>query len=240
MADIDMVRRNMSYICSQLSALWKNISLLIKFLCISILCFYFLSYSEQAVDVISVTPGHIIPPQFWIWTAFTHCFMELHLWEVIVDWMTLGLCGKLLEPLWGTLEMFTFFGIVNLSVAVLSTMIYFFAYALTSNPHYLFSVQIHGLAGYIAGVIVAVKQIMPEHVVLKTPVGKILNRNLPLLIFLCSVLLWLLSSVISIVDSSHPVMFFCGLISSWVYLRFYQLHTNGMRGDMAESFSFAT
>merc|ERR1712029_825792 len=31
-----------------------------------------------------------------------------------------------------------------------------------------------------------------------------------------------------------------GLIVSWVYLRFYQVHSNGSKGDTAESFSFAT
>jgi hypothetical protein len=35
-------------------------------------------------------------------------------------------------------------------------------------------------------------------------------------------------------------MFGFGLLSSWVYLRFYQHHSNGTKGDMAESFSFAT
>lgn len=34
-------------------------------------------------------------------------------------------------------------------------------------------------------------------------------------------------------------MFTFGLIVSWVYLRFYQVHPNGSRGDNAESFGFA-
>lgn len=44
-----------------------------------------------------------------------------------------------------------FFCLVNLSVSVLSVMYYLFLYMATSDPDTLFSIQIHGLAGYIAG-----------------------------------------------------------------------------------------
>lgn len=34
-------------------------------------------------------------------------------------------------------------------------------------------------------------------------------------------------------------MFGSGIVFSWTYLRFYQRHTNGSRGDHAENFNFA-
>ena len=38
-----------------------------------------------------------------------------------------------------------------------------------------------------------------------------------------------------------PKMFFCsGLVISWIYLRFYQMHANGSRGDTADGFAFAS
>jgi hypothetical protein len=58
--------------------------------------------------------------------------------------------GKLIEPLWGTKEMSFFFCLVNLSVSVLSVTYYLFLYMATSDPDTLFTIQIHGLAGYIA------------------------------------------------------------------------------------------
>ncbi|KAJ8981306.1 hypothetical protein NQ317_004044 [Molorchus minor] len=91
---------------------------------------------------------------------------------MLVDIITVGLCGKLIEPLWGQMEMLTFFAIVNFGVAVITTAFYFILYCCTFNTEYLFSVHIHGLAGYIAGVAVAVKQIMPDLVIIKTPLGK--------------------------------------------------------------------
>lgn len=81
-----------------------------------------------------------------------------------------------MEPLWGAKEMIFFFVLVNLSVSVLSVCYYLFLYAATSDPDTLFEIQIHGLAGYIAAVTVAVRQIMPDHVIVRTPLGKLTNR----------------------------------------------------------------
>ncbi|KAJ8965553.1 hypothetical protein NQ314_004053 [Rhamnusium bicolor] len=162
--------------------------------------------------------------------------LEIHFWEVLVDIITVGLCGKLIEPLWGQMEMLTFFAIVNFGVAVITTAFYFILYCCTFNTEFLFTVHIHGLAGYIAGVSVAVKQIMPDLVIIKTPLGKLSNRNIPLTVFFLSVIF----KLVGLVDGTYPTMFFSGLVVSWVYLRFYQKHTNGTRGDMADYFTFAS
>lgn len=201
-----------------------------------VIIFYFLSFSSSAYRGVSCTPGFIVPPNFWIWTAFTHCFMENTFWLVITDIITVGFCGKLIEPLWGAMEMLTFFAIVNTSVAFLSVMFYIVVYTITSDPYYLFSIHIHGLAGYCAGIAVAVKQIMPDHMLLNFSVGKLRNRNVPLSVLVLSMILW----AIGLLRGTYPVMFTTGLLTSWVYLRFYQHHSNGTKGDMAESFTFAS
>lgn len=226
--------RNIPYLRQQFGALLGNTSTSVKFICGVVLFSYGLSYSDDAVRVISVTPGYIMPPSFWLWTAFTFCFLEIHFWEVLVDIITVGLCGKLIEPLWGQMEMLLFFAVVNFGVAVITTAFYFILYVCTFNTDLLFTVHIHGLAGYIAGVSVAVKQIMPDLVIAKTPLGKISNRNVPLCVVFVSVIL----KLIGLVDGTYPTMFFSGLIVSWIYLRFYQKHSNGTRGDMADYFTF--
>lgn len=235
MALFRTLSRNIPYLKQQFVALLGNTSTSVKFICIVILFSYFLSFSENAINVISVTPGFLMPPSFWLWTAFTFCFMEVHFWEVLVDIVTVGLCGKLIEPLWGQMEMMTFFAIVNLGVAVLSTTFYFILYMCTFDTDLLFTVHIHGLAGYIAGVSVAVKQIMPDLLLIKTPLGKLSNRNVPLIVFFMSLILWL----VGLLEGTYPTMFLSGLIVSWIYLRFYQRHNNGSKGDMADYFTFA-
>lgn len=235
MATMRTLSKNLPYLQQQFSALLGNTSAPVKVMSLVVLICYFLSFSEQAVQVLSVRPGYIFPPAFWIWTAFTFCFLELHFWEVLVDIVTVGLCGKLIEPLWSSMEMVTFFGIVNLGVAIISASYYLFLYMCTSDTNLLFGIHIHGMAGYIAGVAVAVKQIMPDHILLKTPMGKLTNRNIPLTVFLASLVLW----VIGLLEGTYPTMFASGLLVSWTYLRFYQWHSNGTKGDMADNFTFA-
>lgn len=63
-----------------------------------------------------------------------------------------------------------------------------------------------------------------------------LCRNIPMSLLFVSIVLW----AIGLLDGTHPVMFGSGLIVSWVYLRFYQRHPNGSRGDSSESFTFSS
>ena len=79
--------------------------------------------------------------------------------------------------------------------------------------------MVSGLAGYLAGVTVAVKQVMPDHILYRSPVGKITNRNVPLALFATSFVLW----AVGLVEGSYCTMFFTGLLVAWIYLRFYQV-----------------
>ena len=145
------------------------------------------------------------------------------------------LYGKLLEPLWGALEMIIFFTIVNCSVVCLTVLTYLFIYLVTQDPDYLFNNFIHGLAGYLAGFSVAVKQTMPDHVLVSSPFGKLRNRHIPLLLLVAAAV----ARIVGAADPPFPIMFVWGTFISWIYLRFYQRHSSGSRGDMAESFGLA-
>ena len=220
-----------------LVALVTNTSLFVKSVCVLILVGYCLSFIESSLSAFSVTPGYLLPPRFWLWTAFTHCFLEVRLWQVCVDMVTLGLCGKLIEPLWGGTEMVLFFLLVNIVVAFLSAFYYLLLYIFVFNPSVLFEVHIQGMAGYIAGLSVAVKQAMPDHVLIHThtPLGKISNRHVPLLLIVSTFVLYSLN----ILEGQYTTMIVSGIGVSWIYLRFYQVHSNGSRGDMADSFNFS-
>lgn len=228
--------KNFLYIKQQLIALLRSTSNTVKCIWLIVFVSYSFSFFEQAVDVISVTPGYFIPPSFRIWTAFTFCFLETHFWNVFTDIIMIGLCGKVIEPLWGPTEIISFFSIVNLGVAFLSSLFFLFVYMCTSNPDFLFKVHIHGLLGYIAGVTVAVKQIMPDILIIKTPTGRITNRNMPLLTVFIVFILWF----VGLSPISNLVMVISGVYVSWLYLRFYQRHSCGNKGDMSESFNFSS
>ncbi|XP_058058875.1 transmembrane protein 115 [Anopheles bellator] len=231
-----MASNNALYIRQQLSALLGSTSTSIKFICIATLVGYVISFSERISVLLCVTPGFLMPPTFWIWTIFTYFFIEQHFWEVLVDLVTVGLCGKLIEPSWGQMEMLHYFAITNTGVAILTTFYYLFYSMITKDAEILFNVRIYGLAGMNAAISVAVTQIMPDHLIARTPLGKFSNRNVPLTVVIASILLW----ACGLLDGTYPAMFASGLYVSWVYLRFYQRHSNGTRGDSAENFRFAS
>ncbi|KAG0717109.1 Transmembrane protein 115 [Chionoecetes opilio] len=150
----------------------------------------------------------------------SHCFVEVRLWQVCVDLVTLGLCGKLIEPLWGSFEMVLFFLLVNVLCGLHLCALLPHHLHVHLQPEVLFSVQINGMAGYIAGLSVAVKQIMPDHVLLhtRTPLGKVSNRHVPL----CTLPDGAAALPVSPLEGLYTTMIGCGIAVSWVYLRFYR------------------
>ena len=228
-------QQNFSYIKQQLGAVLGNSSVVVKFICLTIIIGYFLSFSDTTLSLLTVTPGYVSPPNFWIWTYFTHSFIESHVWNLLVDICVIILYGKLLEPLWGALEMLLFYIVVNVSVAILTGFTYVLIYLVTRNEEYLFDIHIHGLAGYIAGFSVAVKQVMPDHILVNSPFGKVRNKHVPFTLLYLAIIV----RILGLVDGPYPIMFGMGILVSWIYLRFYQKHSSGNRGDMADSFMFA-
>ena len=86
----------------------------------------------------------------------------------------------------------------------------------------LFSISLHfflnyvkcnfvfsGLAGYLGGVAVAVKQAMPDYVIYRTPMGKITNSNVPLGCFIFTFIMWMIGLV-----ECECIMFASGIIIS--------------------------
>jgi hypothetical protein len=90
-------------------------------------------------------------------------------------------------------------------------------------------------AGVIGGFCVAIKQLMPDTLLLNFSIVRLKQDDLPFLFFLITLVLFL----VKLVDLVFLAMCLFGIYASWIYLRFYQVHNNGNRGDMSASFSFA-
>ncbi|KFP16395.1 Transmembrane protein 115, partial [Egretta garzetta] len=119
------------------------------------------------------------------------------------------------------------------SVGLLGALAYFLTYVASFHLAYLFAIHIHGGVGVRGGVLVALKQTMGDSTVLKVP--QVRMKAVPMLLLLLLALLRLATLIESNVLASYGF----GLLSSWVYLRFYQRHSRG-RGDMSDHFAFAT
>ncbi|XP_022646595.1 transmembrane protein 115-like isoform X1 [Varroa jacobsoni] len=233
-----VLSRNVAYIWSQVLAATSSCSGFVKVLSGLLILGYLFAwgYGHDLVAHVGVIPSEIMPPNFAVWTLLTHCFFEDSILMLVEDLVAITLYGKLVEPLWGNAEVVLFFCVVNVSTAFLSVVYLIALYWLTGHTALLFSVTVHGMAGYIAATLVAVKQLMPDHVLVTLPrMGKLRNRNMPLSGFMLTVILY----AVGLLRPVYPVMFLAGSLSAWLYLRFWQAHPNGSRGDPAEHFSFA-
>lgn len=201
--------------------------------------FFWTNFDSPITEMFTLTPGNILSPRFWIWSAIstiTYPLIELHWWQVLNDVIAIYLSSTLIEPLWGSKELFSFFLIINLSVAFLTTSHYIILYSIYGSDEYLYNVRLYGCSAYCAAICVSVKQLLPESVLIGTPLGKFKNNNVPLAALFLSLILYALN----IIESSLVLMFFYGFIVSWIYLRFIQNHPNGHRGDLSDGFSFAS
>jgi len=223
-------------IVRQLQSAVFSSGLTTKLICLFCIIGYFLSFSSQCVRALAVIPGLVMPPHFWIWTFLTHSFIEIHIWHTIIDIIVIFLYSKMIEPLWGTKELLRFYFIVTIPNALFATFIYFIFYGITFNEDYLFERPIYGLAAFIGAYSVVIKQIMPDTVLATTPFFKLKQDQVPLLIVLLSIILWLIHGI----PIHFVIMLSFGIFISWTYLRFFQPHQNGTKGDMSASFSFAS
>lgn len=121
----------------------------------------------------------------------------------------------MIEPLWGTKELLRFYFIVTIPNAVFATCIYFVLYRMTLHEEYLFERPIYGLAAFIGAYSVVIKQIMPDTVLTTTPLFKIKQDQVPLLIVLLASVCWVLNTV----PMHFVIMLTFGILLSWTYLR---------------------
>lgn len=211
-------------------------SLIFKLLCIGVILGYLSTFKTDLDQVLCIIPGKLLPPNFYLWTLLTHSFIEYRLVELFFNCFLILLYSKMLEPLWGQLECILFYFITTVSVGLTTTIVYFILFAASFDELMLFNVSIHGLGGLLGGFTVATKQIMPDTVLVDFSFIKIKQDNLPLLTILVAFIFF----IVGLTKPTYFIMVTFGVFYGWVYLRFFQKHKNGTRGDSSSTFVFAT
>ena len=211
----------------------REISIFAKLGCVVLSLFYALSFIFDPLKPLGITPGNLIPPNFWIWTIFTHQLVEINIIYLVLSFLILVYSCSVLEPLWGLASFGTFFAITTVFSGLLAAAVYLTCYVFTFNISYLFDVNIYGFAGYTGGFLVALKQCRGDTMLIGS-IG-LFVKHLPLLyLLLCLVL-----RLTNILPPGNFVLAIMGIFVSWTFLRFYQSHNRG-RGDSAETFAFKT
>ncbi|CAG8736239.1 19646_t:CDS:2, partial [Racocetra persica] len=124
------------------------------------------SFADVLPDF-ALVPGHAIQK---VWTFFTAGFLETDPISLIGSVITMAACGKYLERAWGSKDFLKFVGIILIGVTLATFLTYLLEYAITGDEYYLFEVQANGMVGVICGFLVALKQLVPEHLV-QTPLS---------------------------------------------------------------------
>lgn len=225
-----------SNLISQSISFVTNSTISVKIFCALVFIGYVLSFKETAVVYLSVIPGKLLPPNFHIWSLITHSFLEVRFFHLVADYVIILLYSRMIEPLWGVYECVLFYFIITSLVAIFTSFYYYVVFAFTFKEYFLFDIHINGLGGLLGGFVVAIKQIMPDTVIINASFIRIKQDHFPGLLILISLFL----NLIGLTSSTYVVMLVFGTLTGWVYLRFYQRHKNGTKGDSASSFVFAS
>lgn len=170
------------------------------------------------------------------WTILTAGLCEVGIVELFFSLMTLSLCGRYLERVYGLAE-FVKFCLVTIGVSNVLCVAVNVAehYVLKDSGTFLYGMGYHGLMALQAGFLVAFTQLIPEHLVQLFGVIKIRVKNLPMLYVG-------LSNVMCLIGHQSPfILIQMGWLVSWYYLRFIKYNETGdFRGDRSATFDFAS
>lgn len=93
-----------------------------------------------------------------------------------------------------------------------------------------------GLTGVMAGFTVAFKQLTPDAGPSLPVIGTLQCSRVP---FLLAVGI-LVPALLGLVPVVHVIFVWSGIVAAWLYLRYYQPHGTGQRGDASDLFALTT
>ncbi|CAI5527999.1 unnamed protein product, partial [Closterium sp. Naga37s-1] len=170
------------------------------------------------------------------WNLVTAGLFERHLFTLVPDVIALLFLGRIVEPVWGSREFLRFVLIVSTLTTVCTFIAMVTAYYFTFQGYFLYE-PISGFHGVVAGLLVGVKQLMPDHDITLAYVLKFRAKWLPSLFVLLTVVLCF---CIGHYRQLLPFILF-GTYTSWAYLRFFQPKgDSGLKGDPTDDFAFET
>lgn len=183
-----------------------------------------------ALSYLALIPAKTIP---FAWNLITAGYTEQTIHGVVLSIIGLLFVGKLLEPIWGSREFLKFIFVVNFLTSACVFITAISLYYITTEETYLY-LPISGFQGVLSGLLVGVKQIIPDQ---ELSFVKIKSKWLPSIGLLVSIAL----SFFTTDPSSHLPTIFFGTYIGWLYLRYWQKKAETkMRGDPSDEFAFST
>ncbi|CAM8910709.1 unnamed protein product [Rhodiola kirilowii] len=181
-----------------------------------------------AVTYLALIPARTIP---FAWNLITAGYLEQTIYGAVISSFGLLFLGKLLQPLWGSREFVKFIFFVNFLTSVCIFVTAIALYYITTQEIYLY-IPLSGFHGILSGFLVAIKQIMPDHELMK-----IKAKWFPSIMIILSIAIFFLAPE---TEKYLPTLIF-GTYISWIYCRYLQKkpETN-LQGDPSDEFAFSS
>jgi membrane associated rhomboid family serine protease len=192
----------------------------------------------STVSILTASVPLALVPAFLIvrpWTIITCSLVETSLIFAVINIPVFIIMGLYFQRQWGSLMFIKVFAIISLSTHIVTTTVLLITYAIKFEEKYIFDMKSNGMGGFLCGLVVAYKQVVPEHTInlFKRPFIRV--KHLPSIILLVH-LIFFLFGLIFTTFFIHVTGIFCASI----YLRFYKAGDLGITGDRSETFSFAS
>lgn len=168
------------------------------------------------------------------WNVVTGGFVDTNQISAVCNVAVLLTVGRWIEPVWGGRQYLLFLLVVNTCAGVFAYAALYVGYVATRASSLLFT-PTGGAHAMVLGLLVAVKQLIPEHEIGVNGVAVKANY-LPL----AAVVLHFVAVCVRLTSIGVVLYVLSGFYSAWVYLRFYQSKDAGVRGDASNAFAFAT
>ncbi|KAL1532193.1 Rhomboid-like protein 19 [Salvia divinorum] len=183
-----------------------------------------------AVSYLALIPAKTIT---FGWNLITAGFVEQTIYGVVISIVGLLFVGRTLEPIWGSREFFKFIFVVNLLTSFCIFTAAISMYYFTMEEIYLYK-PISGFQGILSGLLVGIKQIIPDQ---ELSFLKIKAKWLPSLVILVFVAVNFLVTE----TAAYLPTLICGTYMGWIYLRYWQRKPEAnMKGDPSDEFAFST
>ncbi|PCH33974.1 DUF1751-domain-containing protein [Wolfiporia cocos MD-104 SS10] len=197
---------------------------------------YWTGGDNFAAPYLVLIPGSSI---FYPWTFLTSALVETTIIELIFTLLVIPASLRYLERLWGAVELLKFIAVSITVSNVIAFGLNWLEYMVLKNPLFLYGQQYHGQMALQIAVLVAFRQIIPEHQVQLFGVLKARVKTLPMAYVT-------FSTVMCILGFQCPfIVIQFGWLVSYIWLRFYKknavdLSGGPLYGDRSETFAFVT
>lgn len=235
---------------AELSASYASSSKATRATCAALACGWFgrfALFGKSLDEYLALKPYSVMTQP---WTLVTSGYYEMSLAALLVDASGLLYIGRALEPIWGSNELTRFVVGVNVAVATFSWLSMFALYILSGFDEFYLFAKFSGFHGVLAALLLALRQVLPEEPVFTGESSNISSsramaslrsiRNKHLIgTYLSFTALYAFMSG----GRHHHIGLYLfdvwGAYSAWLYLRFFQPHGSGLRGDDSPDFAFA-